>query len=62
MSFRGEIKISDFGIAKASIRALETLPGLIKNRLHYASPEQVLGEPIDQRADLFSAGLCSTKC
>ena len=57
MSFRGEIKISDFGIAKASIRALETLPGLIKNRLHYASPEQVLGEPIDQRADLFSTGI-----
>ena len=57
MSFRGEIKLSDFGIANASIKALEGLPGLIRNRFHYTSPEQIQGNETDQRADLFSTGV-----
>ncbi len=57
VSFAGEVKITDFGIAKASIKALETMSGVVKGRFDYMSPEQAAGQPIDQRSDLFSAGV-----
>jgi serine/threonine-protein kinase len=57
VSFQGEVKLTDFGIAKASVRALETMSGVVKGRFDYMSPEQALAQPLDQRADLFSAGV-----
>ncbi len=57
VSFAGEVKLTDFGIAKASIKALETMSGVVKGRFDYMSPEQAAGQPIDQRSDLFSAGV-----
>lgn len=57
VSFSGEVKLTDFGIAKASVRALETRSGVIKGRFDYMSPEQAAGAPLDQRSDVFSAGV-----
>jgi serine/threonine protein kinase len=57
LSFQGEVKLTDFGIARASVRALQTLSGVVKGRFDYMSPEQAEAGAIDQRADLFSAGL-----
>ncbi len=56
-SFQGEVKLTDFGIAKASVRALETMSGIVKGRFDYMSPEQASGLGVDQRADIFSAGV-----
>lgn len=56
-SFQGEVKLTDFGIAKASVRALETMSGVVKGRFDYMSPEQAGGQVVDQRADIFSAGV-----
>jgi serine/threonine protein kinase len=57
ISYKGEIKLTDFGIAKASVRSLDTLSGVVKGRFDYLSPEQARGERADQRTDLFSAGV-----
>jgi serine/threonine-protein kinase len=57
VSFQGEVKLTDFGIAKASVKALETVSGVVKGRFDYMSPEQTSGGEVDQRSDLFSAGV-----
>jgi serine/threonine-protein kinase len=53
----GEVKLLDFGIAKAAGAASFTQQGTIKGKLGYAAPEQCLGLPSDARADLFSVGV-----
>jgi serine/threonine protein kinase len=58
LSFQGEVKLTDFGIARASHKALETQAGIIKGRFDYMSPEQAAGaKDLDQRSDLFSVGV-----
>ncbi len=57
ISYEGEAKIGDFGVAKASRREANTRSGAMKGKLGYMSPEQVTGQEIDHRADLFSAGI-----
>jgi len=57
LSFQGEVKVTDFGIAKASIKALETVAGVVKGRYDYLSPEQIEGEAVDRRSDLFNVGV-----
>jgi serine/threonine-protein kinase len=57
MSFQGEVKLTDFGIAKASVKALETMSGVVKGRFDYMSPEQAAGQATDHRADIFAAGV-----
>lgn len=57
VSFQGEVKLTDFGIAKASVKALETMSGVVKGRFDYMSPEQAGGGDVDQRSDLYSAGV-----
>jgi serine/threonine-protein kinase len=56
VSYDGVAKILDFGIAKASARVSRTEVGVIKGKLPYMSPEQVGGEPLDGRSDIFSLG------
>jgi serine/threonine protein kinase len=56
VSYEGTVKIVDFGIAKATLTPL-TMAGVIKGKYAYMSPEQCRGEPLDGRADLFSAGI-----
>jgi serine/threonine protein kinase len=57
ISYDGEVKIGDFGVAKATRREAATKTGTMKGKLGYMSPEQVTGQEIDARADLFSAGI-----
>src|SRR5687767_1476194 len=57
ISYAGEIKLVDFGIAKATMKARQTAVGVIKGKYYYMSPEQAWGEPIDARSDIFSAGI-----
>jgi serine/threonine protein kinase len=54
----GAVKVIDFGIARAEFRQTETAPGSVKGTLGYMSPEQVLGEAVDRRSDIFSLGIC----
>lgn len=57
VSYEGEVKLADFGIAKAESRAGATQAGMIKGKASYLSPEQVRGKDvIDHRADVFSLG------
>ncbi len=53
----GEVKVIDFGIAKATMRAQHTEVGVIKGKYYYMSPEQAWGEPLDARTDVFSTGI-----
>ncbi len=53
----GDIKLCDFGIAKAASKASHTRAGALKGKLQYMSPEQAWGKPLDHRSDLFSLGL-----
>ena len=55
-SFDGEVKLIDFGIAKAERRLQHTRTGYLKGKLAYMSPEQVRGLPVDHRSDIFAAG------
>ncbi len=57
VSLDGEVKIVDFGIAKAAMRGQQTAAGVIKGKYYYMSPEQAWGDPIDSRTDIFSAGI-----
>ncbi len=57
VSRAGEVKLADFGIAKATVRARQTAVGVIKGKYYYMSPEQAWGDTIDHRTDLFSAGV-----
>ncbi len=53
----GEVKVIDFGIAKATMRAQHTEVGVIKGKYYYMSPEQAWGEHLDPRTDVFSIGI-----
>jgi serine/threonine protein kinase len=57
MSFHGEVKVADFGVAKARSRSYHTVSNTIKGKAPYMAPEQILGEAIDRRADVFSLGV-----
>jgi len=57
ISFEGEVKIVDFGIAKAAMNISHTMAGILKGKISYMSPEQALGKPIDRKTDIFSTGL-----
>ena len=57
ISFQGEVKISDFGIAKARSEPSLTQAGVIKGKLSYMSPEQALGQSVDLRADIYALGI-----
>ncbi len=56
LSLEGDVKLVDFGIAKAATKASQTQAGALKGKLLYMSPEQAWGEKLDKRSDLFSLG------
>ena len=56
ISREGEVKLADFGIARAVGRSQHTQAGQIRGKVRYMSPEAARGEPLDLRADLFSLG------
>jgi serine/threonine protein kinase len=53
----GEIKIVDFGLAKASTQLEKSEPGIIKGKFSYLSPEAAMGKDVDLRTDVFAAGI-----
>jgi eukaryotic-like serine/threonine-protein kinase len=57
ISYEGEVKLIDFGIAKAANRSQKTQAGILKGKFGYMSPEQVRGLPIDRRSDIFALGV-----
>jgi serine/threonine protein kinase len=57
LGYEGEVKLIDFGIAKAAGKASKTQAGILKGKFGYMSPEQVRGLPIDRRSDIFALGI-----
>jgi serine/threonine protein kinase len=57
VTFDGVVKMLDFGIAKVAGTSGDTEAGVIKGKLRYMPPEQIVGEPIDRRADIFAMGV-----
>jgi len=57
LGVHGEVKVADFGVAKARSRSYHTVSGSIKGKAPYMAPEQILGEPLDRRADVFALGV-----
>jgi serine/threonine-protein kinase len=58
LSYEGQVKLIDFGLAKAVGQAQQTSIEALKNKLSYMSPEMVKGGALDQRSDLFGLGVC----
>ncbi len=57
VGWNGNVKILDFGIAKAANQSDQTRAGEIKGKLSYMSPEQAMGKTLDARSDVFSLGV-----
>jgi serine/threonine protein kinase len=57
ITYHGQVKIVDFGVAKAANASALTHPGMFKGKFGYAAPEQILGGAVDARADVFSVGV-----
>lgn len=57
VNYEGQVKVLDFGIAKAANSSSETRSGVLKGKFGYMSPEQMLGGETDRRADVYAAGV-----
>jgi len=57
LSWDGDVKLIDFGIAKAASKSSRTQAGILKGKFGYMSPEQVRGQKVDRRSDVFAAGI-----
>src|SRR5215469_1826525 len=53
----GEVKIVDFGLAKANSQLEKSEPGIIKGKFSYLSPEAAMGQEVDARTDVFAVGI-----
>lgn len=58
ISYEGEVKIIDFGLAKSTLSSSKTNPSIILGKFMYMSPEQARHQKVDRRSDLYSVGLC----
>ena len=57
LSWHGEVKITDFGLARSILKNERTAPGIVYGRISYLSPEQARGEQADARTDVFASGV-----
>ena len=57
IGYDGAVKLIDFGIAKAANRGTKTAVGMLKGKLAYLAPEQVVHKAVDHRADIFALGI-----
>ena len=57
LSREGEVKLVDFGLAKAASQLTQTDPGVVKGKFSYLCPEATMGQQVDERADIFSTGI-----
>ncbi|HET7543779.1 MAG TPA: serine/threonine-protein kinase [Polyangiaceae bacterium] len=56
VTYDGQVKVLDFGIAKATSASTHTAAGVMKGKIAYMAPEQIVGGNVDRRADLYSVG------
>jgi serine/threonine-protein kinase len=56
VTYDGQVKVLDFGIAKATSSSTHTATGIVKGKIAYMAPEQIIGDPVDRRADVYSVG------
>lgn len=57
VGFNGQVKLVDFGIAKAATAISTTRSGTVKGKFSYMAPEQLLGNPVDGRTDVYAMGV-----
>jgi serine/threonine protein kinase len=57
LSYSGEVRLTDFGLASSTLKIEKTAPGIIYGKVSYMSPEQARGETIDGRTDLYASGI-----
>jgi serine/threonine protein kinase len=62
ITYHGMVKLLDFGVVKASSASNKTTPGVFKGKYAYCAPEQLLGETVDPRTDVFSVGIVLWEC
>src|SRR5262249_20246200 len=62
ITFEGQTKVVDFGIAKAETGRVPTMAGIVKGKFSYMSPEQITGGTIDRRSDVYSLGIVLFEC
>lgn len=61
LGYAGEVKLSDFGVARSTARLRESTGDGIKGKLRYLAPEQARGEALDDRADVYALGLVAVE-
>jgi serine/threonine protein kinase len=57
VSYTGEVKLTDFGLASSTLKREKTIPGIIYGKVAYMSPEQARGEKLDGRSDMYAAAI-----
>lgn len=57
VTYEGQVKVVDFGIAKAALSSTQTEVGVLKGKVAYMSPEQAVSAPVDRRSDVFALGI-----
>ena len=57
VTYDGQVKLMDFGIAKTANASTQTATGVIKGKISYMAPEQALAQPVDRRTDIFAVGV-----
>lgn len=62
LTYDGEVKLIDFGLAKAVGRHSRSAEGVVKGKIPYLSPEQIKQKPIDRRADIYALGITLWEC
>ncbi len=56
LTHAGEVKLIDFGLARARVRVSKSADGIVKGKIPYLAPEQAHGQPIDRRIDIYALG------
>ncbi|MBN9166098.1 MAG: serine/threonine protein kinase [Myxococcales bacterium] len=56
LTHSGEVKLIDFGLARARVRASKSADGIVKGKIPYLAPEQAYGRPLDRRIDIYALG------
>jgi len=57
VTYAGQVKVLDFGLARAKSSATQAMSGEIRGKLYYMAPEQAMAQPVDRRADIFAMGV-----
>ena len=58
ISYEGEVKVIDFGLAKSALSLSKTNPSIVMGKFMYMAPEQARHKTVDRRSDVYAVGLC----